>query len=75
MGTSDVFKVFNIARAADEWNLKTLKASRSDHVSRNARAIIPFFVKNYKRIHLWYVLQRKTLVTFYRDLRARTTPV
>ena len=29
----------------------------------------------YKRIHLWYVLQCKTLVTFCRDLCAHTSPV
>ena len=37
MGTSDVFKVLKIARAAGECNLRTLK------ISRNARAIVQFF--------------------------------
>ena len=42
MGTSEVFKVFKIARAAGEWNLKTLKASRVTKM--HARAIIRTFV-------------------------------
>ena len=59
---------------------ENFKSITTDHISRNARAIISLFVcnilkKNYKRIHLWYILLRKTFVTFYRDLRARTPPV
>ena len=38
------FKVLKIARAAGECNLRTLiKNITSDHISRNARAMIPFF--------------------------------
>ena len=39
------FKVLKIARAAGEFNLITLiKSITSDHISRNARAIIRFFI-------------------------------
>ena len=61
MGTSEVFKVLKIARAAGECNLRSFYLWYSQ--------------QNYKRIHLWYVLQRETFVTFYQDLCARTPPV
>ena len=61
MGTSDVFKVFKIARAAGEYNLQTLKASR---------------VTIYHEMHVQsFDFLSKKFVTFNRDLRARTTPV
>ena len=41
MGTSDVFQGLKIARAAGE-----CKNITSDHTSRNARAIIRFFIYN-----------------------------
>ena len=40
-----------------------------DHISRNARAIIRFFIYN-----ILNKLRRKTFVTSYRDLRAPTRP-
>ena len=39
MGTSDVLKVFKIARAVGECNLKNFQNITSDHKSRNARAV------------------------------------
>ena len=44
MSTSDAFKVIKIARAAGEYNLRTLKNIMNDHISRNAGAIMLFFL-------------------------------
>ena len=38
MGTSDVFQVLKIVRAAGECNFENLKNITSDHISRNVRA-------------------------------------
>ena len=43
MGTSDVLKVFKIARAISECNLKSFQNFTSDHKSRNARAVRAIF--------------------------------
>ena len=43
MGTSDVFKVFKIARAVGECNLKSFQNITSDHKSQNARAVHAMF--------------------------------
>ena len=71
----DAFQSFQNCTSRKRKEFENFKSITSDHISINARSIIRFFVKNYKRIHLWYVLRRKAFVTFYRDLRARTTPV
>ena len=43
MGTSDVLKVFKIAQAIRECNLKNFQNITSDHKSRNARAVHVIF--------------------------------
>jgi len=50
----------------------------SSHVLLNAGRVLPAWISNsqvHTLIHLWYVLQNKTSVTFHRDLRVRTVPV
>ena len=44
MGTSDVFKVLKIARARGRVQFENFKNITSDHISRNERVIIRFFV-------------------------------
>ena len=46
MGTSDVFQVLKIARARRRVQFENLKSIMIDHISRNARAIIRFFMYN-----------------------------
>ena len=50
MGTSDVLKVFKIARAVGECNLKTFKTSQvHNHKSQNARAVHAIFCLLYSQ--------------------------
>ena len=49
MGTSDVLKVFKIARAVGECNLKNFQSITSDHKSRNARAVHAIFCLLYSQ--------------------------
>ena len=48
-GTSDVLKVFKIARAVGECNLKNFQNITSDHKSRNARAVHAIFCLLYSQ--------------------------
>ena len=43
MGTCDVLKVFKIARAVGDCNLKSFQNITSDHKSRNSREVDPIF--------------------------------